>query len=190
MHWNSGWFISCWFMRKHGGCVEVKYLNNSMSLRCAWGSKWGHFSKSLKMFWLPSEILPNSELQKFRNSKELQSTREKSRENYVIDKKGTIVCQKYAFETIYSWSGLDNSLFKSKILKFHPKKFHEIPKFLMKTQPLVEKSQYGQVQVVFTIQAPIKFTIKRFFEIENFCRDEIFSTISYIIILHQGGLIT
>ena len=84
------------------------------------------------MFWLPSEILPNSELQKFRNSKELQSTREKSRENYVIDKKGTIVCQKYAFETIHSWSGLDNSLFKSKILKFHRNKFHEIPKFLMK----------------------------------------------------------
>ena len=120
------------------------------------------FLEIFEMFWLSSEILPNSELQKFRNSKELQSTREKSRENYVIDKKGTIVCQKYAFETIHSWSGFDNSLFKSKILKFHPKKFHEIPKFLMKNQPTVEKSQSGQVQVVFTIQAPIKFTIKSF----------------------------
>ena len=98
---------------KHG-CVGVKYFMKFMTLRCAWGWEWGHSAKSLKLFWLPVEILPNSELQKFRNSKELQSTREKSRENYVIDKKRTIVCQKYAFETIHSWSGLDHSLFKPK----------------------------------------------------------------------------
>ena len=119
---------------------------------------WNIFRNS---FDFRSKILPNSELQKFRNSKELQSTREKSRENYVIDKKGTIVCQKYAFETIYSWSGLD---FTSKILKFQLRYFSEIPKISYEKWPHAggQKSQSGQVQVVFTIWAPIKFTMKKF----------------------------
>ena len=90
---------------------------------------WNIFRNS---FDFRSKILPNSELQKFRNSKELQSTREKSRENYVIDKKRTIVCQKYAFETIHSWSGLDHSLFKPKKVQHFEISSRKFPRNSMK----------------------------------------------------------
>ena len=116
---NSADAIFCW------PCENMENVLGSSILTIWWlrGVLVGQnevISQNLwNIFWnsfdFRSKILPNSELQKFRNSKELQSTREKSRENYVIDKKGTIVCQKYAFETIHSWSGLD---FTSKIFKF------------------------------------------------------------------------